>query len=57
MNDFKRGFLLELVFVALVTVIAMSFSHIFVHKLYSDNQKTQEYTTQKSQYNQNDGEN
>lgn len=56
MNDFKRGFFLELVFVGLVTVVAMVSTHILIPKLYSTIEKTPEYTSQKSQNETNAGE-
>lgn len=49
MKEFHRSFILELVFVSLVTILAMFFVHIFIPKLYSEAQKNQEYTTHKSQ--------
>ena len=49
MKEFHRSFILELVFVGLVTIVAMASAHIFIPKLYSEAQKNQEYTTNKSQ--------
>lgn len=49
MKEFHRSFILELVFVGLVTMFGMVYAHIFIPKLYSLAQKNQEYTSQKSQ--------
>lgn len=49
MKEFHRSFILELVFVGLVTILCMTYAHIFIPKLYSLSKKNQEYTTHKSQ--------
>lgn len=49
MKEFHRSFILELVFVSLVTILSMTYVHIFMPHLYSLSKKNQEYTSQKSQ--------
>ena len=49
MKEFHRSFILELVFVGLVTMFGMVYAHICIPKLYSLAKKNQEYTSQKSQ--------